>query len=326
MTLVADDRYELLTEWLEKHPSFRPAQLSVASADASFRRYFRLKSDEGSLIAMDAPPELEDSAPFVRIGRWMGDRGVRVPQILEYDLDLGFMVLSDFGTLHLQDAILRQDPTSLYNQALEEILGFQQRLSDSKAFLPTFDPSWQRKELEIFRDWCLPEDSKERFDQAVSKLIDLVDQIPKSFMHRDFHCRNLLLTDQGKLGIIDFQGAMHGPVAYDLVSLLRDCYLDFENDWVEEKVGEFRVRMIEADLLDPSTDLASFLQWFDLCGLQRHLKCLGIFHRLKIRDGKASYLKEVPRVLAYVAQVIEKYSDLDELRPIVDQAKIIRPV
>lgn len=295
----------------------------MASEDASFRRYFRLNHQDKSYIVMDAPPELEASLPFVKIGQWMKKSGINVPEIYQHDLDLGFMVLSDFGDFHFQDALATKDRKSLYKLATDEIVHFQSSLLQSEETLPVFTPEWQIKELDIFREWCLPELPEEEFREISSVLVNAIDQIPKSFMHRDFHCRNLLLCKNQKLGVIDFQGAMHGPVTYDLVSLLRDCYVDNEEEWILDSVRNFQQNLRAADLEYAQVQSEEFIRWFDLTGLQRHLKCVGIFHRLKIRDQKPSYMKDVPRVLAYIQIVLKRHPDLRELKSMVEEADIL---
>ena len=199
--------------------SFKDGELSIASADASFRRYFRLKHQEQSYIVMDAPPDLEASLPFVQIGEWMKKSGINVPEIFAKDLELGFMVLSDFGDFHFQDALVSEDKDDLYNLAINEIVKLQSALSKPEKNLPSFDTSWQTKELEIFREWCLPDTSKSDYQRITESLTHSIDQIPKAFMHRDFHCRNLLLCTDRKLGVIDFQGAMYGPVSVSYTHL-----------------------------------------------------------------------------------------------------------
>lgn len=303
--------------------SFKDGELSIASADASFRRYFRLKHQGHSYIVMDAPPDLEASLPFVQIGEWMKKSGINVPEIFAKDLELGFMVLSDFGDFHFQDALASEEKDDLYNLGINEIIKLQSALSKPEEKLPAFDTSWQTKELEIFREWCLPDTPKSDYQKITESLTHSIDQIPKAFMHRDFHCRNLLFCTDRKLGLIDFQGAMFGPVSYDLVSLLRDCYVDNNKEWITRKVLQFQKSLQEAGLQYAQVEPDEFTRWFDFSGLQRHLKCVGIFHRLKIRDQKPDYMKDVPRVLEYIHQVLDRHPQLEELKNMVHQATIL---
>ena len=321
---VVDERKIRLENWLQSNTPFKDAVLEIASADASFRRYFRMFEKGNSYIVMDAPPDREPCEPFIRIGGWMRDAGVRVPEIIEQDIEQGFLILSDFGDRHYREAIEGKNRKFLYDLAIEEILKFQLNLGPVASRIPVFDRAWQSREMEIFRAWCLPDLSSELFQDFTRVIVEEVDQIPKGFMHRDFHCRNLLLPEDGKPGVIDFQGAMLGPVTYDLVSLLRDCYVDNPNEWIEEKVVEYLENLKKEKILEESVDSACFLQWFDYTGLQRHLKCIGIFHRLKIRDGKSSYLNDIPRVLKYVEFVLNRHPKLSGVRELVQQASILR--
>lgn len=323
MISVVDNRRALLTDWLQSETSFKDGELSIASADASFRRYFRLKHKGKSYIIMDAPPDMEASLPFVQIGEWMKESGINVPQIHQHDLDLGFMVLSDFGDFHFQDALENKDRESLYKLATSEIVNFQSTLLNSKDNLPTFCPIWQEKELEIFREWCLPDLPDIEYREITSVLVNAIDQIPKAFMHRDFHCRNILLCQEEELGIIDFQGAMHGPVTYDLVSLLRDCYVDNDENWIMQTTLQFQDSLLSSNLEYARVETDEFIRWLDFTGLQRHLKCIGIFHRLHIRDQKPDYMKEVPRVIKYINTVLDRNPLLQDLKELFNRAKIL---
>ena len=318
-----DERRDSLEEWLRTCTSFKEPHLETASADASFRRYFRISDLGKSWVVMDAPPDLEPCEPFVRIAEQMQEAGINVPKIIAQDLKQGFLILSDFGDVHYQDVLDGPDREELYDLAISEILKFQSSLSNFAETLPVFDREWQLKELDIFREWCLPGTERAEYEQAVTSLVDAIDRIPKSFMHRDFHCRNLLVPKPGKIGVIDFQGAMLGPVIYDLVSLLRDYYLENDDDWISEEVSSFQ-QALEQDtssMAQVSDD--DFLRWFDLTGLQRHLKCIGLFHRLKIRDGKDGYLKDVPRVKRYVETVLERNPELENIQKLYEQAQML---
>jgi aminoglycoside/choline kinase family phosphotransferase len=323
--MMVDKRRELLCEWIDHSTPYHSDSLEIASSDASFRRYFRLKTAEGPRIVMDSPPELEPCHTFIKIAGNLLNSGIQVPQIYNQQTDLGFLILSDFGDIHYQDAISSEQRNQLYDLAIKEIIKMQVGSSNWASDLPMFDRNWQAKELEIFREWCVPNISQEEFAQYKKPLIDEVDQIPKTFMHRDFHCRNLLVLSDGTPGIIDFQGAMLGPITYDLVSLLRDCYVDNSEEWINDQVAQFRTSLIQTGLLEPSVTVSTVKRWFDWSGLQRHLKCVGIFHRLKIRDGKPAYMNDVPRVLCYIKNVLQSYPELSDLRGLVDNAQILNP-
>ena len=318
-----DERKESLEDWLRTCTSFKQPHLETASADASFRRYFRMTELGKSWIVMDAPPDLEPCEPFVRIAERMQEAGINVPKIIAQDLKQGFLVLSDFGDVHYQDVLDGTDRNELYDLAISEILKFQSSLSNFAETLPSFDREWQLKELNIFREWCLPGIEQAEYEQVVTPLVDAIDGIPKSFMHRDFHSRNLLVPKPGKIGVIDFQGAMLGPITYDLVSLLRDCYVGNYEDWIAEEVSSFQQALEQDNSSMAQISDDDFLRWFDLTGLQRHLKCIGIFHRLKIRDGKDGYLKDVPLVKWYVETVLERNPELSGIQKLYEQAQML---
>ena len=324
-TLVVDERRDALCEWIGQFTPYGSCEIEVASSDASFRRYFRMDTPDGSRIIMDSPPHLEPCKPFIEIGQRLASSGIQVPKIYFQDPVQGFLVLSDFGDRHFQDILHTQERNERYTDAIQQIINLQIASQSWFSELPLFDRDWQAKELEIFREWCLPDTSQEEFTSYTSELIEGIDAIPKCMMHRDFHCRNLLVLEDNSIGIIDFQGAMNGPVTYDLVSLLRDCYVDNSEDWISQKIATFRTQLIQSGLLNPEVNVGTLTKWFDWAGLQRHLKCVGIFHRLKIRDGKPKYLEDVPRVLSYIDQVLSNYPELCDLKSLVSQAQLLQP-
>jgi N-acetylmuramate 1-kinase len=323
MEVVVDSRRDEVLAWLEGMPGFAGGELAIASADASFRRYFRWTLDGKTYVVMDAPPDKEPCGPFVEIAEVLLQAGVRVPEILAQDLGRGFLVLSDFGDLHYQEAIEGDGRDSLYELALGEILKLQTGLREEANALKDYDEDWVRMELEIFREWCLPDFSQDEYGKVTTLLVDTFLEQPRVFVHRDFHCRNLLVLPDGNPGVIDFQGALHGPLTYDPVSLLRDCYVDNDEDWIISKALAHKSELVESGILPDELSDEAFLRWFDFTGLQRHLKCIGIFHRLKLRDGKGSYLADVPRVLRYAKTVLSRWPELQPLRSIVDQAQIL---
>ena len=323
MEVVVDSRRDEILAWLEGMPKFAGGEMAVASADASFRRYFRWTLDGKTYVVMDAPPDKEPCEPFVKIAELLLKAGVRVPEILAQDLNRGFLVLSDFGDLHYQEAIESKGRNNLYELALEEILKLQTGLREEAKALDDYDEEWVRMELEIFREWCLPEFPQDEYEKVTTLLVETFLEQPRVFVHRDFHCRNLLVLPDGTPGVIDFQGALHGPLTYDPVSLLRDCYVENDEDWIASKVLAHKSRLVGSGILPNELSDEAFLRWFDFTGLQRHLKCIGIFHRLKLRDGKGSYLADVPRVLRYAKTVLSRWPELEPLRSIVDQAQIL---
>ena len=318
-----DSRRKAIEAWLDGLPDFRGGRLAVASADASFRRYFRLTCKGDTFVVMDAPPDKEPCEPFVRIAELLLRAGVRVPEILAQDLEHGFIVITDFGDLHYQEALEGPERDALYDRAMEEILKLQTGLQEEAKSLPDYDEAWIRMELEIFREWCHPNYSEDQYHADVTPLVKTFLEQPRVFVHRDFHCRNLLVLPDGQPGVIDFQGALRGPITYDPVSLLRDCYLDNDEEWIRAKVLLHKNRLIEANLVPSALADEDFLRWFDFVGLQRHLKCIGIFHRLKLRDGKDGYLADVPRVLRYVRAALPRWPELKELQGLVDSAQLL---
>ncbi len=318
-----DSRQEEIVDWMEGMPMFRGGHLTVASADASFRRYFRLEIGKETFVVMDAPPDKEPCEPFVRIAKQLRSARVRVPEILAQNLQRGFLILSDFGDLHYQEALEGPDRDVLYDLALGEILKLQTGLLEEANTLPDYDEDWVRMELEIFREWCLPDFPEDEYHEIVTPVVTVFLEQPRVFVHRDFHCRNLLVLPDGQPGVIDFQGALHGPVTYDPVSLLRDCYVDNDEDWIQEKALAHKSKLVEAELTPSDLPDREFLRWFDCVGLQRHLKCIGLFHRLKLRDGKGSYLADVPRILNYVESVFSRWPELEQLRAVTSTARIL---
>ncbi len=323
MEEVEDSRKMALQRWLADLPGFSEGELAIASEDASFRRYFRLTCKGDTFVVMDAPPDKEPCEPFVRIAELLLHAGVRVPRILAQDLEQGFLVLTDFGDLHYQEALAKPDRDVLYDRALAEILKLQTGLREEANTLPDYDEDWVRMELEIFREWCLPDFPEDQYHEIVTPVVTVFLEQPRVFVHRDFHCRNLLVLPDAQPGVIDFQGALHGPVTYDPVSLLRDCYVDNDEDWIREKALTQKCKLVDAGLTPSDLSDQEFLRWFDWVGLQRHLKCIGIFHRLKLRDGKDSYLADVPLVLRYVESVFSRWPELERLRVLTSTARIL---
>ncbi len=315
-----DPRLVLLTAWLASCLGGRPLKVAPASADASFRRYFRVWDGNRTLVAMDAPPPQEDVRPFVAIARALERAGLNVPHVHEEDPARGFLLLSDLGATHYLAALnAGTPPPELYGPAAEALLTMQSHpeLADG---LPSYDRAALRREVQLFPDWFLARHLELTVDAGVSALIESTLEVlvtaaleqPVVFVHRDYHCRNLMVTPTRPPGILDFQDALSGPVTYDLVSLYKDCYVRWPRSTVIAWVDQYRSMAQAAGHV--LADSAEFLRWFDLMGAQRHLKVLGIFARLWYRDGKASYLGDLPRVLDYVREVAAAYGELAELR------------
>jgi N-acetylmuramate 1-kinase len=295
----------------------RAIQLEVASADASFRSYWRVYCGNETRIVMDSPPEHEDLRGWLAIRARLHTAGLHVPAVYASDPDTGFALIEDLGQRHYLDALPQGDADALYRDAMAALLRMQAAAADD---LPAYDAAFLRQEMELLPEWFLERHLADRpgpaqrrlLDEAFNFIITAVLEQPHCFVHRDFHSRNLLLADPNP-GVIDFQGALRGPMTYDLASLLRDAYIRWDDTRVAHWVEHYRCRLLEAGRLDPAVDPARFMRWFDLTGLQRHLKVLGIFCRLHYRDGKTGYLADLPRVFAYVVEVAARYPALSGL-------------
>ncbi len=321
-----DARREALLTWLTKELGLKVSRLVPASKDASFRRYFRVSTDDAQYIAMDAPPDRELSEPFVRVAGWLAEMGLHSPRVLHHDLALGFLLLTDLGELQyldtLQSAPLEAD--RLYRDALVALDQMQRRGVDYQSRLPPYDHALLTRELDLFHDWLCHKHLKLRFSAADAAgwrstcdfLINAALLQPRVFVHRDYHSRNLMICEDSNPGILDFQDAVEGAYTYDLVSLLRDCYVRWPAALVESLAREFFRRCRDRF---PVVGSRQFLRDFDLSGVQRHLKAAGIFARLELRDQKQGYLKDVPRTLAYIVEVAPSYPELDFLQRLISE-------
>ena len=304
-----DPRLELLRRWLEDGLGWRDVQLAPASADASFRRYFRVGGQgHDTVVAMDAPPDKEDVGPYLKVAAMLGDVGVNAPRVLAHNAADGFLLLTDLGSItylaQLGDA---RHADALYGDAIAALVRIQARGHQHAQQLPPYDERLLRFEMSLFTDWLLgrhlsltltPGESA-MLASAFDALVDNALVQPQVFVHRDYHSRNLMVCPDANPGILDFQDAVHGPLTYDLVSLLRDCYVAWPPADVARWALEFRAAA-QAAGVPAGADDAQFLRWFDLMGIQRHLKASGIFARLWHRDGKPGYLPDVPRTLGYI--------------------------
>ena len=313
-------RLAQLTQWVQANwavtgsTEAAPAQLETVSGDASFRRYFRARTANAQFIAVDAPPDKEDSAPFVNIGQRWRAAGIKVPNILLADLNLGFMLLEDFGDQMLLPMLNSSDP-SPYAAALKTLLQLQQ-VEDSE--LSPYNAEVLQREMGLFDKWflsrCLGLDTKDwlpLLQPIYAALIERAEAQIQVPVHRDYHSRNLMLCADDSLGVIDYQDALLGPITYDLVSLLRDSYIDWPEEKVEGWVEGYRLQLRNAGFDVPGS--AEFLKDFYLMGMQRQLKVVGIFCRLWLRDGKQGYLKDIPRTFNYLHSAATKYTEFAQL-------------
>lgn len=315
-----DVRLDELTRWLVDSVGFTAFNVAPASGDASFRRYFRVKCDAQTYIVMDAPPSHEDCRPFVAIARTFGGLGLHVPAILKQDLVRGFLLLSDLGTEQYLSQLNTNTAEQLYSDAINALLRLQAGSHD-RVVLPSYNHALLMREMGLFRDWFVAQHLKISLDDEQQRVLeDTFEHLsqaaleqPSTWVHRDYHSRNLMVTVKNNPGILDFQDAVLGPMTYDLVSLLRDCYIKWPQHHVEAWVKGYFDGAQRQGLLK-GVDLKQFMYWFDLMGIQRHLKAIGIFARLNIRDGKAGYLQDIPRTISYVVEACERQSNMAGLQ------------
>ncbi|CDZ76526.1 putative phosphotransferase related to Ser/Thr protein kinases [Legionella massiliensis] len=308
------NRQNALNKWLEG--TLIPPQFSITSltGDASFRRYFRLYHDDTTRIIMDAPPDRESIESFLAIASLLSSAGIHTPKLYALNKEQGFAVFEDFGDMLLLAKLNPQSVNKLYTAAIDTLITMQKAATET---LPFFDKQFILYELNIFREWFLSAYLKINLSQAEEMLLNetfdwLSDQLlqqPQVFIHRDYHSRNIMiLNDEPEFGIIDFQDAMNGPLTYDLVSLLKDCYIQ----WPREQVMAWLSYFYEHTPLAQQYSFADFARAFDYCGLQRHLKVLGVFSRLYLRDNKPNYLQDLPLTLHYVMACLEGREELHD--------------
>lgn len=323
-----DQRLQKLKQWLDDILDVNEYEIKPASADASFRRYFRIFAGNRSYIVMDAPPDKEDSAPFVRIGQRFYDLGLNVPEILYQDLKNGFLLLSDLGKITYLQRLNEDSVERLYGDALGALITLQIGTFSEPTFLMNYDADLLNREMALFPEWYLAKhlklvltsEQQHVIEQCFHLLTESALQQTRVWVHRDYHSRNLMVTTENSPGILDFQDAVTGPVTYDLVSLLRDCYISWPRQQVEDWVNGYYQLAGESGIAMPD-EKEEFLRWFDLMGVQRHLKATGIFARLCHRDGKSDYLKDIPRTLAYVDEVCGRYRELSAFGCLLQQIR-----
>jgi hypothetical protein len=328
--VVVDNRQQQLSAWLDQVLASADFKLSIASADASFRRYFRVHLADKTLIAMDAPPAQEDSASFVKVATMLFAAGLHVPEIIAQDLEQGFLLLSDLGDDTYFAKLNAENAPMLYGQATDALIKLQ--LASGAADLPKYDAAMLTREMQLFPDWYVAKHLNMTLtpeQQAVlHKTFDLLTQNilaqAQVLVHRDYHSRNLMLTTLNNPGILDFQDAVCGAISYDLVSLLKDAYIG----WEEEQIIDWAVRYWQpakkAGLPVPD-DFSEFYRNFEWVGAQRHIKVLGIFARLSHRDGKNGYLQDLPLVMAYLRKVCERYVELRPMLRLLNQLEQSQP-
>ncbi|WP_373002748.1 aminoglycoside phosphotransferase family protein [Sulfurimonas sp.] len=304
--------------WLGTTP-YRDYEISIASADASFRKYYRLSGANKTLLLMDSSLEKDSLAPFIDVTSRLLDVDVNAPRILEKNLKDGFLIIEDFGNIHYLNILNDTNYKELYSKAIDTIITMQD--ADTKD-LPLYDKAFLHFEMDLMKDWYLEKNLKVTLNKSQKKTIEksletisnvVLSQPQNVFVHRDYHSRNIMLTKDDKIGVIDYQDAMRGAITYDLVSLLKDCYIAYEREEIEKLVLEFR----DKKGLDASN--SEFLKWFDFMGMQRHIKVLGIFSRLFLRDSKDGYLKDIPLTLKYTIDAASRYEETKDLAELLKE-------
>jgi aminoglycoside/choline kinase family phosphotransferase len=332
-----DDRQQQLSQWLSTALQQADFNLTVASADASFRRYFRVHLacaylGHHTLIAMDAPPPQEDCTPFVKVAKQFLDAGLNVPKVIAQDLTHGFLLLSDLGNDTYLQHLNNETAQMLYGDATNALIKLQ--LASKSHDLPPYDEALLTREMQLFPDWyvgkhlgkTLNAEQQGWLQQTFTALNKNILSQGQVSVHRDYHSRNLMVTHENTPGILDFQDAVHGAITYDLVSLLKDAYIQ----WDEEQVIDMAVRYWEPAKkagLPVAHDFSEFYRDFEWMGAQRHIKVLGIFARLYHRDGKDGYLKDMPLVMHYLRKVCERYVELRPMLRLLDalEGRVPRP-
>jgi aminoglycoside/choline kinase family phosphotransferase len=317
------DRYDLVQDWLARQLPGRTFSLAPASADVSFRRYYRVTLTDATLIVMDAPPEHEDCRPFVRVAGLMAAAGLNVPTIIAQDLARGLLLLSDLGSTTYLAALNDDNADGLFRDATDALIHWQ--LASREGVLPLYDEGLLRRELDLFPEWYLGRHLGIELDVRQRQSLEGVFRLilsnnlaqPRTYVHRDYMPRNLMVTEPNP-GVLDFQDAVYGPITYDVASLFKDAFVS----WDEQRVLDWTVRYWERARLaglPVNSDFGEFYRDCEWMGLQRHLKVLGIFARICHRDGKPAYVKDTPRFLGYVRAVAARYASLFPLLHLLDQ-------
>ncbi len=322
-----DARLALLQGWLARDLGLHAERIEPASSDASFRRYLRVFRDGGTLVVMDAPPATENVRPYLRVTELLEPLGIHVPRVYEADVEQGFVLLEDLGRTHYLARLgSGGDPQRLYADALQALADIQLRGAAAAAELSPYDRPPLARELAEMPEWFLERHLALELTGAEREMIALAFEFligealsqPQVFVHRDYHSRNLMVVGERNPGVLDFQDALRGPIGYDLVSLLKDCYISWPRARVVEWVNGYR-SLLQARGGSVGGGPAQFLRWFDLVGAQRHIKVLGRFARLWYRDGKPGYLRDLPLTLQYVRETCRLYPELADLSEFLER-------
>ena len=319
-----DARRSALERWLAGYYGGARFILTPASEDASFRRYFRARLEDGrTAIAMDAPPEKEDCRPFVRVAAMLREAGLHAPEVLAEDLAQGFLLLSDLGTRTYLRELEPGNAARLFGDATDALVRWQ--LATRAGALPPYDEALLRREMRLFPEWYVGRHLKKEFDAAQAESLETIFRLlvqsalgqPAVYVHRDYMPRNLMVCEPNP-GVLDFQDAVLGPISYDVVSLFRDAFVSWEEAQVLDWTARYWEKAKRAGL-PVAQDFGEFWRAFEWMGLQRHLKVLGIFARIRYRDGKPKYLEDAPRFLAYASSVAKRYAALAPLQRLLDE-------
>lgn len=324
---VKTDRHKQMTSWLKNHLGTDAYSLEPASEDASFRSYYRLSYDGISRIIMDAPPAQENVVPFININEILLSAELHTPYLYQKNIAEGFLMLEDLGTRDYLSQLNQSSGSSLYHDAIDALIKLQQIETDQ---LPLYNADLLSQELTLFPEWLigkhlsinLSNEHQDILEETRVSLISNALEQPQTMVHRDYHSRNLMVTAENNPGIIDFQDAVIGPVTYDLVSLLKDCYIKWPEAEVYDWVDYYRsIQPLVSDIRRET-----FIKWFDLMGIQRHLKAIGIFARLNHRDNKPGYLKDIPRTLSYIVDCAPRYEETQALMHLIDELDLVNRV
>lgn len=335
MEAIVNERFEMMLDWLKIQPLLADCEVThplPASSDASFRRYFRIQvtsnintgaEAETSYIIMDAPVDKEDSRPFITVSEQLNKMGLQVPRVLAKNLEQGFLLLTDLGSITYLNALenaSQSEADQLYEDALLALVRLQSNGKSAAKTLPAYDQALLKTEMNLFSDWLVGTHLNVSLDKVEQQAWLNVQEVlersalaqPKTYVHRDYHSRNLMVTAQDNPGVLDFQDAVYGPLTYDAVSLLRDCYIAWPEEQVTEWQRSYFLQLCATQELTKG-EWQAFQKSMDLMGIQRHLKASGIFCRLAHRDGKEGYLGDIPRTLDYIVKVGEKYPEMSDL-------------
>jgi len=315
------ERLTQLQDWLNSLSTDTYIDLQVASADASFRQYYRVHNrlDNKTYVVMDAPPDKEDVKPFIHVTELIRSAGVNAPEIVAMDVQQGFLLLADLGNKPYLDHLDEKTADGLYIDAIDALI----KMQTIDALLPMYNATLLQTEMDLFETWYVNRHQdtqltalqKESLNSVFNLLIKNAGEQPQVFVHRDYHSRNLMITDTENPGVIDYQDAVIGPITYDLVSLFKDCYIEWPREKIEHWLDLYLARLTPTYFIEKET----LLRWFDLMGVQRHIKVLGIFARLNYRDGKKQYLNDLPLTLKYVLDTCKHYEELQPLQKLLEE-------